>query len=518
MDENEKMTALKKAYAEIILNTAKEAAARIMVSERKAYEFQHDLSATKEEALRLLLRLKQMMDSKISEAETKSVIQQRRIEELEAQLQEAEDIVSNLRAELSETQAEVERLSKNRQQPVDEHTQMANIDYQEETEPRENGPKTSEFTSFIPQGLKPEDLVGSDAKSSTMNQINDINMGCSSNNHLKECCRLGMSIVPSIIMRNKEHELYRNGCTQRIRAFERTLLNGHLSVSGELDDLKNEKINKKDKEGERICMNPTPCTNSMCTVEKNPDEVQEVANADTNGSKARNVKLHRRRRGWIKTYNMRTARKPAPVQVKQALEAADPADSQNCPAVTVSGAFKITSNEASNLPSVLDARRLPDVPEMVAPSRSAPVTISENDKASTVDEDMELVSSLVLISQESGSGNDIGVPSSQENLAVENAPLIDSKSKVSHAGDSVQALKDRPLKYTFQRKRKKGSLSSDDGDARHEDSTLKRRTVKKQNGTLEAPASAMAESSRDSRRMAQVARQLISLSEKKWWQ
>ena len=62
----QKMVALKKAYADIILNTAKEAAARIMVSERKALRFQQDLSATKDEALWILVCLKQMMDSKVS--------------------------------------------------------------------------------------------------------------------------------------------------------------------------------------------------------------------------------------------------------------------------------------------------------------------------------------------------------------------------------------------------------------------------------------------------------------------
>jgi hypothetical protein len=59
------MLALKRAYAEIILNTAKEAAARVMASERKASSFQQDLRATKDEALRMLLRLKQMIDSKV---------------------------------------------------------------------------------------------------------------------------------------------------------------------------------------------------------------------------------------------------------------------------------------------------------------------------------------------------------------------------------------------------------------------------------------------------------------------
>jgi len=53
------LTALKKAYAE------KEAAARIMVSEKRALRFEQELVSTKEEALRMLLRLKQMLDSKV---------------------------------------------------------------------------------------------------------------------------------------------------------------------------------------------------------------------------------------------------------------------------------------------------------------------------------------------------------------------------------------------------------------------------------------------------------------------
>ena len=61
----QRLMALKKAYADIILNTAKEAAGRIMASERKALRFQHDLGVAKEQGLQMLLRLKHMMDSKV---------------------------------------------------------------------------------------------------------------------------------------------------------------------------------------------------------------------------------------------------------------------------------------------------------------------------------------------------------------------------------------------------------------------------------------------------------------------
>lgn len=60
------MVALKKAYADMILNTAKEAANRVMESEKKALRFQQDLCSTKDEALRLLVRLKQMIDAKVN--------------------------------------------------------------------------------------------------------------------------------------------------------------------------------------------------------------------------------------------------------------------------------------------------------------------------------------------------------------------------------------------------------------------------------------------------------------------
>lgn len=59
------MVELKKAYAEIILNTAKEAVARVMESEQKSLRIQRDLCSTKESALLMLLNLKQKIDAKV---------------------------------------------------------------------------------------------------------------------------------------------------------------------------------------------------------------------------------------------------------------------------------------------------------------------------------------------------------------------------------------------------------------------------------------------------------------------
>ncbi|KAJ0785199.1 hypothetical protein HanOQP8_Chr02g0040451 [Helianthus annuus] len=65
MDTDERLMALKKAYADIILNTEKEAAKRIMVSERKAVRLEYELKIAKEDAVQMLMRVKQMMDCKV---------------------------------------------------------------------------------------------------------------------------------------------------------------------------------------------------------------------------------------------------------------------------------------------------------------------------------------------------------------------------------------------------------------------------------------------------------------------
>ncbi|KVI09143.1 hypothetical protein Ccrd_012481, partial [Cynara cardunculus var. scolymus] len=106
------MEALKKAYAEIILNTAKEAANRAMVSECKALRFHHDLHNTKDEALRMLLRFKHIIDAKTTEAEMTTLGQQKRIEELDAQLNETEGVIVDLREELRKAHERFEEVKK----------------------------------------------------------------------------------------------------------------------------------------------------------------------------------------------------------------------------------------------------------------------------------------------------------------------------------------------------------------------------------------------------------------------
>ncbi|KAL9267294.1 hypothetical protein AKJ16_DCAP16352 [Drosera capensis] len=267
MDESEKMTALKKAYADIILTTAKEAAARVMVSERRAQELCREMKEGKEEAMRMLIRMRRIMDSKINEAEIRSQIQQKRIEELEAQLQEAEDIVGNLRADLSETQYELERMVKNQQAPIGEEPYLHDVaSCQQVAEPQDNCYMDSGFTTYHFQAEEPQIVETLETDVSTLNtSINE-------SNHLDIDSRDHFHVrdpdFASIMVRNKEPDLYRNGCTQRIRASGRNLLSEHFGLSEE----KNEKPSEEDK---KTCL--TPVSNNDIRTEIDCDEISKTS-------------------------------------------------------------------------------------------------------------------------------------------------------------------------------------------------------------------------------------------------
>ncbi|KAH0465614.1 hypothetical protein IEQ34_005717 [Dendrobium chrysotoxum] len=114
------MAALKRAYADIILNTAKESAARVLAAERKALGFQQSLFAAKEEALATMLRLKALMEDKIREAEKAAMCQAKKIEELELQLGEAEDTIVDLREDLKRVREELIMVKNGSIQPLSE--------------------------------------------------------------------------------------------------------------------------------------------------------------------------------------------------------------------------------------------------------------------------------------------------------------------------------------------------------------------------------------------------------------
>ncbi|XP_047342570.1 uncharacterized protein LOC124946058 [Impatiens glandulifera] len=251
MDANESLTALKKAYADVILNTVKEAAARILVSERKALRYQHELKATKEQGLQMLLRLKQLSASKASEAEVTSLNQQRKIKELESQLQEtedrkrkaemgscnqknkveelelqlneAEDIVNDLRQELRQLEAELRSLKKRKLQQQEECGNYIQANDQDTSNVNGICDSQSAIQFNLPPLVSDEHTILSPPTGTPEISFNDVKKSC-----------VNKASVPSIVLKQNDLEPYRNRRTQRIHAFEEKLMAGQLDFqSGE---------------------------------------------------------------------------------------------------------------------------------------------------------------------------------------------------------------------------------------------------------------------------------------------
>ncbi|TXG50354.1 hypothetical protein EZV62_022878 [Acer yangbiense] len=505
MPDSEKLMALKKAYADIILNTAKEAAARIMVSERKAIRYQRELFAAKEEALHMLLRLKQTLDAKDNEAQVTSFCQQQKIDELEAQLGEAEDIVRDLRAELREAQEELEIATKSQMQLMNEHNSIDDIAAPVTTS-QENIHNTSEImVSSLPD--EQSEMVSTSDVDLTLNGTNDSNKCHSENGSHKDNCYFCNSDFASIVMRRKEPKLYRNGCTQRIRACGRNLIDGNFSLPGQIDDVKNgTSIGEGEEDEEGVCKNLDPQPDEMCGVENNPSEVK-MMQADSNCISVDNsFRRKRNRRG-----------RRIPVKVIKTAEESD----LSCP-----GTFSTAVNDNVQEDSKFSENKAEKDPKMVLQSGCEEVTGSDLEfvKACTVqtttNNDELLIDTLELTRQESGCAQSSEVPACKTDLETENVSLVNSDAKSSTFVGVLptQSLNDKFIKYTFQRKRKKELMSSTDGDSWVDESIVKRKMEGKQNDILKSQNSSLVtESSRDSRRLVQVARQLISLSEKKQW-
>ncbi|XP_058762435.1 uncharacterized protein LOC131635803 [Vicia villosa] len=619
MDDSEKLTALKKAYADIILNTAKEAAARIMVSERKSTRFQQELASTKDEALRMVLRLKQMLDSKVKEAELTSLNQQKKIDELEAQLQEAEEIVRDLRDELRETQAELESVTKKHKMepPVEQITNdeiAASGSFL-----LENRLEPSDAIVHSEPDLQFESVSVSDTMCPTVNGIDNGSTFCVSRDRANSFYIHNPDFA-SIVIRRKEPELYRNGCTQRIRALERSLFDGNVSVSGNLDNSRDETLAEAHEEGKEATVAANGKTNIICENEK-PDElevVKEGSDLVKDLVRKKHPRFRKRRTHLSGLHSAKlkettkksylSAAKDSPhvldnndtskvssslVPENEALK--DPmsplaeaptdttatAEEPDKLQVVKAGAdliknlvhrkrkrFRVRrtrrsrlhsdlvkeANKKSNLTRAKDSDHVlgnnnndhPTVNSSVAheneaqkdlmsPFAKAPKDATTTSHTNTekgeiflkgcssknkIEDDKESLDKSGLTRQESLSTESIKVQSCKDVVEATAGSPDKMDSKVSKKDENVSSrfTNDKLLKYTFQRKRKKGSVSSGDVSCSPDNSNSKKICVEKQNDHTEPQKSCtMTESSRESRRLAQVARQLISLSEKKWW-
>lgn len=209
----------------------------------------------------------------ISESAVASCTQQKKIEELEAQLQEAEDIVKDLREELRAVESQLERFSQ-----VKHLVQVRNA-------PTENVLITPEPVTLPPS------IVQID---SNINQSNKNHILYNSFFPLKKSL-LGNGDLPSIILKRKETELYRNGCTQRIRACERTLPDKKLSFSvpkneiesiSKEDEIVLEQVNEVDLTADNSCLtSPSLVKHTNDTVIEEKSDESKTSNGQSTSGK-----------------------------------------------------------------------------------------------------------------------------------------------------------------------------------------------------------------------------------------
>ncbi|KAF7089697.1 hypothetical protein CFC21_092600 [Triticum aestivum] len=195
---------LRKAYAAIMLNMAKESAARVLAAERSVAVLTGGIAAAKEDGVAALVRLKNIMEDRMKQVELQSLAHVRKITELQEQLHDARNTVTSLQVELQRANTELEEKRKT---------------------------LAEERMNILPTC----DKIGSNKSKISRSKVHLQNRSLSSKDK-NTVCRVSSdakengavvnmenlyhrgSDMPSFIARNKKRELYRNGCTQRIRA------------------------------------------------------------------------------------------------------------------------------------------------------------------------------------------------------------------------------------------------------------------------------------------------------------
>ncbi|XP_038984084.1 uncharacterized protein LOC103706446 isoform X2 [Phoenix dactylifera] len=457
--------------------------------------------------------------------------QTRRIQELELQLHEAEDTINSLRTELKKVNTELKQMKNSLAEPLigqktNAHATSDDDKCQED--------KLSSDSKLYPQ-LEPEDISAIDAKKTTLNQTAD-DHDCSIGNAAEadplkvlsggNRCASNPDLA-SIIMRSKEPELYRNGCTQRIRAFEQNLLDVKVPC-GQSDDQvsKNDLKFYEDEKAKRSHAADSAKPAKMVDQEKNPTnsgELKFFRRLSPRRKRTKYVYLRTTSFGTSSDQDV-TGHKPSDNMTKSEenlLKAVNEKTAQES-----TGCFK--SSGDTNLR--IDYSFKNETPGLLQCSkRTTSQSVTKESHLDTEDETLK---------GSEPSTNDIMHQSSTSQVGGSLSPMLDqsvtAKSDISICKTqpktgNVSAINPDPkqenahesngppvIKYTFQRKRKRGSLNKDE-TILPEKTSSSNRIVDNQSALVKTQEPSLAtEAPRSDRRLVQVARQLISLSSKRW--
>lgn len=446
-----------------------------------------------------------------AEAEMTSLNQQRKIEELEAQLNEAEDVITDLRAELKQVWHELEKTKNSQVQLLEGQIINQEASIEESAKYEVTGPfpiqehecvTTCDVKNDFSKQNKSDDKCCNAIKQAELLVISNLEDYYGHNADLASIIMRGM--------RGKEPELYKNGCTQRIRALEGNLLddkllsrdecNGHFGVNnrfvfkdsdGDVGKLstpssrtKKMKIKKHVKRC-RIQKGKTFSYLRSCFIPCCKTHIDENNNADKGAFSLPAIKP------CAINKSKRTKRR-RPLRVESSVQESSKSSFtlKQCSSV---------SNDAKCCEDEHDGKMKP-VPHLA--------DVESVHGSTSVSTNIRMVSEVGL-GQETMERDNMKVEA--DDLPCTNTDTEDTKAYEENNGSSGQTEDSKLLKYTFHRKRKKESVGNPDGKTNSDKSTAKRRVEEKQNGASEPQKFTLTdESSRDSRRLAQVARQVCA--------
>lgn len=420
-----------------------------------------------------------------SEVEAAALNQQKKIEELEAQLQEAEDIVKDLREELGEVQDKLERLKRNNLQNVNESNNDRSSEMPTTVYPYES-------SKFLQSNSRDEYAVASEITMSSPSQKN----GCPKCYYSKKDCMCSSNIrnrnLPSIILRDnyKEPGLHRNGRTQRIRACEGNLLDKESCLPGETDSIKDKNGIEELEEGGYTGKAPS-------FGEKTLSELENKLLADIKLSSFQPFRRKRKRATKQReTVTCMTTKLTDPFQKPDQL----PELSTGYVPVSVK-----ENAHSSESPFPIASILSPDEAE-----KWTHQGCEESSGGRILQKDEGLKENMVPLGKETGFAESLLPPDCKVAVETDDMPSnsLDWSLSDSSKGLPNQPTRERIIKYTFQRKHKRGVSSGPEANVSTE---MENRNEDKRNVPKNhepSKASLSAESSRDSRRLAQVARQV----------
>ena len=516
---------------------------------QKASEFTNSTCSgcTSQILLEINTELTSLSFLQTAESEMTSLNQQRKIDELEAQLNEAEDVIADLRTEVKHVWDKLEKVKRSQAKALNGRIRKEDASSREITAAQLMIPPP-------PSSSASETVTTSDLKNAPLDQ------------------------------KSKEPEPYINGFAQRIHACERNLPDGIVPTSGDVGDQhspkKNELTTKIIHKEEGKCPVPSTRTIIMKIMKKSTrEDVKKPV-------KVRTSRRRRNRFGKVKA-NSRKSRPGhlmKPCQQSSILSSGKPhsingfvksaegactipsikADKEEFKTVNkAEGKNEIKSRDAidtikslpdqlgkpcqsfsvlsccrtfshsvnGNVKSGEDRLKINEIESKVKPltrldpgltlikrdinprlgSTNLTVSMKATKKSGPIRNAVEdtNMDDSELGKHKGDTANSLMHPSPELNVGMVNIRLMNSDLKDAEASDdtkdSSQLDNNRLLKYTFQRKRKKESLGNLDESVPLE----KRRAGENQSGAPELQDSSLNnESSRDGRRLAQVARQV----------